>query len=66
MPCVSGSNQINYRHYGLTTDDVQNALLTQSVNCRQEKFPEMLQNLSVRTFGRLNTEEDLIMLLSKI
>ena len=43
--------------YGLTTDDVQQALLTQSVELPAGKIYGNTTELSVRTFGKLNTEE---------
>jgi multidrug efflux pump len=43
--------------YGLTTDDVQNALLTQSVELPAGKIAGNYTELAVRTFGKLNTEE---------
>ena len=43
--------------YGLTTDDIQTALLTQSVELPAGKIYGNTTELSVRTFGKLNTEE---------
>lgn len=43
--------------YGLTTDDVQQALLTQSVELPAGKIYGNYTELSVRTFGKLNTED---------
>ena len=43
--------------YGLTTQDVQNALLTQSVELPAGKIAGDYTELAVRTFGKLNTEE---------
>jgi multidrug efflux pump len=43
--------------YGLTTDDVQKALLTQSVELPAGKISGNYTELSVRTFGKLNTED---------
>ncbi len=43
--------------YGLTTDDVQQALLTQSVELPAGKIYGNTTELSVRTYGKLNTEE---------
>ncbi|MGH2648141.1 MAG: efflux RND transporter permease subunit, partial [Ginsengibacter sp.] len=43
--------------YGLTTDDIQQALLTQSVELPAGKIYGNTTELSVRTFGKLNTEE---------
>ncbi|HSQ44029.1 MAG TPA: efflux RND transporter permease subunit, partial [Ginsengibacter sp.] len=43
--------------YGLTTDDVQQALLTQSVELPAGKIYGNTTELSVRTFGKLNTED---------
>lgn len=43
--------------YGLSTNDVQNALLTQSVELPAGKISGNTTELSVRTFGKLNTEE---------
>ena len=44
--------------YGLTTNDVQNALLTQNVELPSGKISGDATELSVRTFGKLNTEEE--------
>lgn len=44
--------------YGLSTNDVQNALLTQSVELPAGKISGNTTELSVRTFGKLNTEEE--------
>ncbi|MDQ6763450.1 MAG: efflux RND transporter permease subunit, partial [Bacteroidota bacterium] len=43
--------------YGLTTDDIQQALQTQSVELPAGKIYGNTTELSVRTFGKLNTEE---------
>ena len=43
--------------YALTTDDVQKALLTQSVELPAGKISGNYTELSVRTFGKLNTED---------
>ena len=43
--------------YGLTTDDVQKALLTQSVELPAGKISGNYTELAVRTFGKLNTED---------
>lgn len=43
--------------YGLSTNDVQNALLTQSVELPAGKITGNTTELSVRIFGKLNTEE---------
>ena len=43
--------------YGLTTDDIQQALLTQSVELPAGKIYGNTTELSVRTFGKLNTEQ---------
>ncbi|MEO6219101.1 MAG: efflux RND transporter permease subunit [Ginsengibacter sp.] len=43
--------------YGLTADDVQQALLTQSVELPAGKIYGNTTELSVRTFGKLNTED---------
>ncbi len=43
--------------YGLSTDDVQNALITQSVELPAGKISGNYTELSVRTFGKLNTED---------
>ncbi len=43
--------------YGLTTDDIQQALLTQNVELPAGKIYGNTTELSVRTFGKLNTEE---------
>ncbi|MEP7233574.1 MAG: efflux RND transporter permease subunit, partial [Ginsengibacter sp.] len=43
--------------YGLTADDIQQALLTQSVELPAGKIYGNTTELSVRTFGKLNTEE---------
>lgn len=43
--------------YGLTTEDVQNALLTQSVELPAGKIAGNYTELAVRTFGKLNTED---------
>jgi multidrug efflux pump len=43
--------------YGLTTDDVQNALNTQSKELPAGKITGNYTELSVRTFGQVNTEE---------
>ncbi len=44
--------------YGLTTNDVQNALLSQNVELPSGKISGDATELSVRTFGKLNTEEE--------
>ncbi|MEO6134702.1 MAG: efflux RND transporter permease subunit [Ginsengibacter sp.] len=51
--------------YGLTTDDVQAALRTQSVELPSGKISGNNTELSVRTFGRLSTEEDFNNLIVK-
>jgi multidrug efflux pump len=43
--------------YGLSTDDVQSALVTQSVELPAGKISGNTTELSVRIFGKLNTEE---------
>jgi len=43
--------------YGLTTNDVQQALLTQSVELPAGKIYGNYTELSVRTFGKINTED---------
>ncbi|HEV8082113.1 MAG TPA: efflux RND transporter permease subunit [Chitinophagaceae bacterium] len=43
--------------YGLTADDIQQALLTQSVELPAGKIYGNTTELSVRTFGKLNTED---------
>ncbi len=43
--------------YGLTGEDIQNALLTQSVELPAGKIYGNTTELTVRTFGKLNTEE---------
>ena len=43
--------------YGLTTDDIQKALLSQSVELPAGKIAGNYTELSVRTFGKLNTED---------
>lgn len=43
--------------YGLTADDIQQALVTQSVELPAGKIYGNTTELSVRTFGKLNTEE---------
>ncbi|MDP4283711.1 MAG: efflux RND transporter permease subunit [Bacteroidota bacterium] len=43
--------------YGLTTDDIQKALLSQSVELPAGKISGNYTELSVRTFGKLNTED---------
>ncbi len=43
--------------YGLTTNDIQNALATQSVELPAGKIAGNTTELAVRTFGKLNTEE---------
>ena len=43
--------------YGLTTQDVQNALITQSVELPAGKIAGNYTELAVRTFGKLNTED---------
>ena len=44
--------------YGLTTTDVQRALQTQNVELPSGKISGNATELSVRTFGKLNTEEE--------
>lgn len=44
--------------YSLTTEDIQQALLTQSVELPSGKISGNTTELSIRTFGRLYTEED--------
>ncbi len=44
--------------YGLTPGDVQQALLRENVELPSGKIAGNATELSVRTFGRLNTEED--------
>jgi len=44
--------------FGLTTDDVQKALQTQSVELPAGKLSGTAMELSIRTFGRLYTEDD--------
>ena len=51
--------------YELTTDDVQKALQTQSVELPSGKITGNNTELSVRTFGRLYTEEDFRNLIIK-
>ncbi|MEO6813793.1 MAG: efflux RND transporter permease subunit [Ginsengibacter sp.] len=51
--------------YKLTTKDVQQALLTQSVELPSGKITGNTTELSVRTFGRLYTEEDFNNLIVK-
>ena len=51
--------------YGLTTNDVQNALLTQSVELPAGKISGNTTELSVRIFGKLNTEEQFSNLIVK-
>ncbi|MEO8852573.1 MAG: efflux RND transporter permease subunit, partial [Ginsengibacter sp.] len=51
--------------YGLSTNDVQNALLTQSVELPAGKISGNYTELSVRTFGKLNTEEQFRNLIVK-
>ncbi|HEU5364456.1 MAG TPA: efflux RND transporter permease subunit, partial [Hanamia sp.] len=51
--------------YGLSTNDVQNALLTQSVELPAGKISGNFTELSVRTFGKLNTEEQFRNLIVK-
>lgn len=51
--------------YGLTTDDVQKALLTQSVELPAGKISGNTTELSVRIFGKLNTEEQFSNLIVK-
>lgn len=51
--------------YGLTTDDVQKALQTQSVELPAGKISGTSMELSIRTFGRLYTEEDFNNLIIK-
>jgi multidrug efflux pump len=51
--------------YGLSTDDIQNALLTQSVELPAGKISGNTTELSVRTFGKLNTEEQFSNLIVK-
>jgi multidrug efflux pump len=43
--------------FGLTTDDIQKALLSQSVELPAGKISGNYTELSVRTFGKLNTED---------
>lgn len=51
--------------YGLSTNDVQNALLTQSVELPAGKISGNTTELSVRTFGQLNTEDQFNNLIIK-
>ena len=51
--------------YGLSTNDVQNALLTQSVELPAGKISGNTTELAVRTFGQLNTEEQFNNLIIK-
>jgi multidrug efflux pump len=44
--------------YGLTPSDVQNALLRENVELPSGKIQGNATELTVRTFGRLNTEEE--------
>lgn len=44
--------------YSLTAEDIQQALLTQSVELPSGKISGNTTELSIRTFGRLYTEED--------
>ncbi len=51
--------------YNLTTEDVQNALQTQSVELPSGKLSGNTTELAIRTFGRLYTEEDFNNLIIK-
>lgn len=51
--------------YGLSANDVQNALLTQSVELPAGKISGNTTELSVRIFGKLNTEEQFSNLVIK-
>lgn len=51
--------------YHLTTEDVQSALQTQSVELPSGKLSGNATELSIRTFGRLYTEEDFNNLIIK-
>jgi multidrug efflux pump len=51
--------------YGISMDDVQQALLTQSVELPAGKISGNTTELSVRTFGKLNTEEQFNNLIVK-
>ncbi|HET7117612.1 MAG TPA: efflux RND transporter permease subunit, partial [Hanamia sp.] len=51
--------------YGLTANDVQNALITQSVELPAGKISGDYTELSVRTFGQINTEEQFRNLIIK-
>ncbi|HEY5370013.1 MAG TPA: efflux RND transporter permease subunit [Hanamia sp.] len=51
--------------YGLSTNDIQNALATQSVELPAGKISGNTTELSVRTFGKLNTEEQFKNLIIK-
>lgn len=51
--------------YGLSTNDIQSALLTQSVELPAGKISGNTTELSVRTFGKLNTEEQFSNLIIK-
>lgn len=51
--------------YGLSMNDVQSALLTQSVELPAGKISGNTTELSVRTFGKLNTEEQFNNLIIK-
>lgn len=51
--------------YGLSASDVQNALLTQSVELPAGKISGNTTELSVRIFGKLNTEEQFSNLVIK-
>jgi multidrug efflux pump len=51
-------NTTNLSAYGLTYSDVQNALLKENVELPAGKISGNATELSVRTFGKINTEEE--------
>ena len=51
-------NSTKLSAYGLTTTDVQKALQTQNVELPSGKISGDATELSVRTFGKINTEEE--------
>ena len=51
-------NTTNLSAYGLTYADVQNALLKENVELPAGKISGNATELSVRTFGKINTEEE--------
>ena len=58
MQCVSGSTQHKLSAYAITFDDIQAALTRENVELPSGKIAGNATELSVRTFGKINTEEE--------